>query len=106
MHFDERVVDFGRVKKGEKREHVFHFTNLGDAPLTIELITACDCTTITYDEGKTYAPGESGTIKIVFDSSKKDEAETISIDIILKQTYGEKQYPIIESLEYKFEMEK
>ncbi len=105
MHFDERVVDFGKVKKGEKRTHVFRFTNRGDVPLTIDLITACDCTSIEYEEGKTYAPGESGEIKIVFDSAKKDEAETISVDIILRQTFGEKQYPIIESLEYKFEIE-
>ncbi len=105
MHFERRKVDFGKVKKGEKREHTFHFTNTGEGPLTIDIISACDCTTVEYERGKTWQPGESGDIHVIFDSSSKDEGETITIDIILRQTAGKEQYPIIESLQYTFELE-
>jgi len=69
------------------------------------LIQACDCTTIEHNDAKTYAPGESGTIKITFDSKDKDEDETITIDIYLEQN-DKKGLPILEMLEYSFKLVK
>jgi hypothetical protein len=106
MDFDQREVEFGLVKKGEKRSHTYRFTNRGDTPLIIEIISACDCTTVDYKSGKPYAPGASGEINIVFDSSEKDEAEEIVIDIILENMEPGLDIPIFEQLIYTFDIEK
>ncbi len=77
--FDEPVIDFGKVVKGETRSHDFTFRNTGDAPLLIEIATGCSCTTIDYP---THAilPGEKAKIHIVFDSGKK-KLGPVSVDI-------------------------
>ncbi|MBK7334760.1 MAG: DUF1573 domain-containing protein [Saprospirales bacterium] len=105
MTFPQRSVDFGKVKKGDKREYTYTFTNLGDTPLEVDLISACDCTTVEFDY-RPYKPGESGRIKIIFDSTEKDEAETIDIDILMKNTLPGTDIPIIERVEYKFDIVK
>lgn len=103
MQFTERTKKIGVVKKGEKRTFSYTFTNRGDTDLIIDLISACDCTTTNQDElvGKRFKPGMSGTIEVVFDSSEKDEDETIDIDIYLRNN-DNKGNPIVEMLNYSF----
>lgn len=103
MDFEKRLHDFGQVKKGEVKTTYFEFTNEGDVPLEIELISACDCTTTDYPR-LPVQPGEKGKIKVVFDSSKKDESEVIDVDIYLKNTNPKTGIPIIEMLQYSFEL--
>lgn len=103
MKFDKRFHDFGTVKKGESRTTYFEFTNDGDVDLQIELISACDCTTTDYPR-LPVKPGERGKIKVVFDSTEKEESETIDIDIFLKNTDPKTGIPIMEMLQYKFEL--
>ncbi len=105
MHFDERVHDFGKVKKGEIKSHVFTFTNLGDVPLAIDLATSCDCTTLEYNTSEV-KPGEKGQIKVIFDSSKKDENEIVDVDIFLKNIDPELGAPIFERIQYTYELVK
>ena len=103
MQFTERTKKIGVVKKGEKRTFSYTFTNRGDTDLIIDLISACDCTSTNQDElvGKRFKPGMSGTIEVVFDSSEKDEDETIDIDIYLRNN-DNKGNPIVEMLNYSF----
>ncbi len=62
--------DFGEVFQGEKVAHVFSFANSGDAPLLIDRVkSSCGCTAVLLSS-KEIAPGESGTIKATFDSSR------------------------------------
>lgn len=103
MTFDKKFIDIGTVKKGETRTTFFEFTNTGTAPLEIDLISACDCTTTEYPRGE-ILPGEKGRIDIVFDSTEKEESETIDVDIFLKQIDENTGGPIIEMLQYKFEL--
>ena len=103
MKFDKRFHDFGKVKKGEIKSTTFEFTNEGDVALEIELISACDCTTTDYPR-LPVKPGERGKIKVVFDSTEKEESETIDIDIFLKNTNPKTGIPIMEMLQYKFEL--
>ncbi|MCG8331834.1 MAG: OmpA family protein [Chitinophagales bacterium] len=106
MQFNERLVDFGKVKKGEKRRYTFDFVNTGNADLTIDLISACDCTSFVSDpSGETFKPGEKGKIEFIFDSSEKEESEVIDIDIFLAQN-DKNGNPIIEMVQYKFELVK
>lgn len=104
MQFKQRLVDFGKVKRGEKRSHTFEFTNIGNADLHISLVSSCDCTTIVDDpSGRTYKPGQSGKIGIVFDSTEKEESETVDVDIFTDDT-AENGKPLIEMVQYKFEL--
>ncbi len=106
MTFDKSMIDLGEVKRGEKRSFSYSFTNTGNADLDIDLITACDCTTTNQDDlrRRTFKPGESGILEVTFDSTEKEESETIDIDIILKQFDEEANMPFIEMLQYKFEL--
>lgn len=106
MFFEKRDYDLGKVKKGEKRSFSYHFTNRGDAPLSIANVSACECTTTDYPGGRSIKPGESGEIKVVFDSSEKDYEELIDIEILLDQNLPGSDIPIIEKLYYKFDIEK
>lgn len=108
MIFEQRELDLGMVKKGEKRTFSYPFVNRGDAPMSISIITACECTTTNVDEiaGKTFKPGEGGEVKVVFDSKEKDYSELIDIEILLDQTLPGSEIPIVEKLYYKFDIEK
>lgn len=103
MTFDKTIVDFGKVKKGEKKTATYKFTNTGDEPLVIEIATTCHCTTLEYPQGKSIAPGEGGQFDIVFDSSEKDKSEKVDITIVLINT-DKNGYPMIEELFFKFDL--
>lgn len=102
MQFEERVVDFGEVKLGEVREHVFHYTNLGDVDLEIDLIQVCECTEQEYSP-TVVKPGEKGWIKVILDSTKAEEDQDYSdVDIYLRNIDPEIDAPIFERVTYKF----
>ncbi|MGB3547459.1 MAG: OmpA family protein, partial [Saprospiraceae bacterium] len=103
--FGQRELQLGRVNHGEKRSFSYIFTNKGDSPAQISLITACECTTTTHDNSKVYQPGQSGVIQVSFDSTEKDESETIDIDILLKQRTKSGE-PIMETVQYSYELVK
>ncbi len=84
----------------------FQFTNSGNQPVVIELITSCECTTLDYPQYKVFKPGEKGLIKAVFDSKEKEIGETTDIDVILKQNDPKTNHPIHYILQYKFALTK
>lgn len=64
----EPIKDAGNVAKGEKIAHDFILRNDGDAPLEITQVhPACGCTVVEFD--KTIAPGKTGKIHAVVDTS-------------------------------------
>ena len=81
ISFDQEIIDLGTIKQGDKRELVYDFINTGDAPLLIELATACKCTDITWPSDA-ILPGEKGRIVAVFDSSDMEGTYSKTIDII------------------------
>ncbi|MCB9281022.1 MAG: DUF1573 domain-containing protein [Lewinellaceae bacterium] len=103
MQFEKRVIDLGKVKRGEKREFDFEFTNRGDTPLVIAIVTACECTTTDYSKDAV-APGAKGKIHITFDSTEKEESETIDVDIMLDNETPGTGAPIRELVQYKFDL--
>jgi hypothetical protein len=79
--FKEYEHDFGKVTEGEKVACVFTFENTGNAPLVIKsATTSCGCTVSKYDN-KPVAPGGSGTIEVVFDSSGRNGRQTKTITV-------------------------
>jgi len=102
--WDKKMVDLGKVKKGEKRTLFFELTNTSNQEVQIEIVDACECTKVDYPRGP-IAPGGKGRFDVIFDSTEKDASETIGITVVFKNTDAAGN-PRIESIEYKFELEK
>ena len=66
-------VDLGKLKRGETRSLSFTYKNVGDEALEIEIMTTCHCTTLEWSKAP-LAPGESATIKAIYDSGAKEES--------------------------------
>ncbi|MCK4292081.1 MAG: DUF1573 domain-containing protein [Planctomycetes bacterium] len=66
LSFEQKVCDLGQVGLGTKNTCQFKFTNNGRAPLKITNVkSTCGCA-VAKLEKKEYAPGESGTIKVIY----------------------------------------
>lgn len=81
MKFDKSFIDFGSLKKGDKKTKIFNFVNTGDADLIIELASACECTTLDYPTDP-IKPGEGGQIVATYDSKDKIGEQEVTIDIL------------------------
>ncbi len=103
MTFDTRHIDLGKIKKGDKRSTSFVFTNTGTEDIEIEIVSACECTTLDWPR-LPVKPGKQGEISVVFDSSEKDESETIEIDINLKNKEADTGYKRLEIISYSYEL--
>ncbi len=79
--FDEMEYDFGTINEGKVIEHLFNFTNNGQAPLVISNITAsCGCTSPEWTKTPVN-PGEKGFVKVVFNSAAKSGAQAPTVTI-------------------------
>lgn len=68
----ESNFDFGKIKKGDKVEHVYGITNTGKNPLVIsEVKPGCGCTAPDFTK-EPIMPGKKGKITLHFDSSNFD----------------------------------
>ncbi|CAA7392576.1 hypothetical protein CHRY9393_03297 [Chryseobacterium fistulae] len=65
----ESNFDFGKIKKGDKVEHVYEVTNTGKNPLVIsEVKPGCGCTAPDFTK-EPIMPGKKGKITLHFDST-------------------------------------
>ena len=80
MTFDEVEYDFGTIEQGAPQEHVFKFTNTGNAPLVIvDAKRSCGCTVPEYTK-EPVAPGEGGEMLVKFNGSGKNQvSKTVTI---------------------------
>lgn len=82
IQFDQEVYDLGTVVKDELKHAQIKFTNVGDAPLIIEVASGCDCTTLEWPRSAV-EPGDEGVIEVTYDSSKRDKGlQEVTIDIL------------------------
>lgn len=78
----DAAYNFGNVTEGEKVEFNYRFKNTGTKPLVVTSATAsCGCTVPQKPE-KPVLPGETGFIKIVFDSKGRVGAAHKTITVI------------------------
>ncbi len=103
LQWDNNFIEYGKVKKGDKREHTYKFQNISKEDIDIMICTACDCTTLDWTS-KTIKPGEFGEINTIFNSKEKNEQETITITIILKNTDPVLHYPIVDEVKFHFDL--
>lgn len=65
---DSSEASWGSMIQGDRFEQEIKISNVGDAPLQIvKVLASCGCATATHD--KVIAPGESGKVSVVIDSS-------------------------------------
>ena len=78
--FAESEFDFGTIDQGTKVEHVFKFTNTGDAPLVIvDAKSSCGCTVPVYPKDPV-APGAEAELLVKFNGSGKNQvSKTVTI---------------------------
>ncbi|GAA0552175.1 DUF1573 domain-containing protein [Chitinophaga japonensis] len=70
--FEQTVHNFGQITQGEKVEYAFKFTNTGNRDLLIQdAVSSCGCTVPEWPK-EPVKPGESGYLKVVFDSHGKE----------------------------------
>ncbi|KEY18281.1 DUF1573 domain-containing protein [Kaistella antarctica] len=68
----EAHFEFGKMKKGDQKEHIYEVTNTGENPLIISQVKpGCGCTVPDYTK-EPILPGKKGKITLKFDSSSFD----------------------------------
>lgn len=88
IEFETKEFDFGNIKQGQKVEHVFKFKNAGKNDLhVIDVRPSCGCTAPEWTKTP-LKKGETGEIKIVFDSKGKSGAQTKSISLLTNTESG------------------
>ncbi len=71
MSFDDKAHKYGMIMQGDKVKHDFKFTNKGTKELVVNNVNAsCGCTHPSFPFIP-IAPGETGVIGVVFDSTGK-----------------------------------
>lgn len=103
MSFEEESIALGEVKKGEKREFKFKFTNISDEDIKIDLVSGCDCTTLDWPR-LPIKPGKTGYIDVIFDSSEKEDSEPVDVDIYLRNTDPKTGHPALIVVNYTYEL--
>lgn len=86
MVFEAPIFDFGEVDEGAVIKHEFKFTNTGKVPLVIQNAhSTCGCTIPDWPKDL-IAPGQSGVIKVEFNTKGKVEFQEKPV-IITANTY-------------------
>ena len=97
LKFDEKKHDFGDVIQGDVVEHNFKFTNAGKEPLVISrIVTTCGCTAPTWPKEPIKA-GDSGKIKIVFNSTGKIGRQNKVVTILSNSVNQKEQLFIVDN---------
>ena len=95
MSFDKVEHDFGTINEGETVETVFKFTNTGNAPLMIVSARgSCGCTVPEYPKNTAIAPGETGEMKVSFNSSGKPNLQNKTVTITANTKTGRESLKI------------
>ncbi len=89
MTFENAEHDFGTISEGDIVETVFKFTNTGNAPLTIvNAKGSCGCTVPQYPKDKVINPGDSGEMKVKFNSAGKPNQQQKNVTITANTETG------------------
>lgn len=88
MTFDKTEHDFGVIKQNDIVTYSFKFTNTGNNDLIItDAKGSCGCTVPEYPK-EAIKPGESGKIKVSFDSKRKSGQQLKSVMLTANTAKG------------------
>ena len=89
IDFEKTNHDFGEIKDGDIVETIFTFSNSGNSDLRILNATgSCGCTVPEYPRDVPISPGETGTIKVKFDSSNKPGMQRKTVTLTTNTSKG------------------
>lgn len=80
--FDKDFHDFGKISEGEKVTYSFRFKNTGKGDLIVQTATgSCGCTVPEIPQ-KPLSPGESGFIKVQFNSEGRAGIQEKQVTVV------------------------
>jgi len=89
IQFDKNNHDFGEIQEGDVAETEFMFTNVGKSELIIsDASGSCGCTVPDYPKNIPIKPGESGKIKVKFDSNNRPGMQRKAVTLITNTLKG------------------
>ncbi len=103
LKFEDRELDLGDVKHGDVIKSSFYFTNISEETVNIDLVSSCECTDVDWPR-RPILPGETGEIKITFNSEMKEESEVVDVDVYLLNEDPETGNTMAEYLTYKYNL--
>jgi hypothetical protein len=81
LEVEQPTFDFGEVAQGQMVNHEFSFSNNGNELLLIEKVkSSCGCTAALVS-ANTLAPGETGTVRAQFDTTRFRNVVTKTISL-------------------------
>ena len=88
INIEESNFDFGTINEGDKVEHIFKFTNTGNGSLmVINAQPSCGCTVPEWTKNP-LKKGESGEIKIIFNSAGKSGQQQKTVNLTTNTLAG------------------
>ncbi len=88
LSFDKTEHDFGILSEGDIVETIFKFTNTGKSELIITSAKgSCGCTVPEWPK-QPIMPGESGEIKVKFNSSGKPNLQQKNVTLVTNTASG------------------
>lgn len=86
IQIDNSTHDFGEINEGQVVDWIASFSNTGKSDLVInDIKTSCGCTAAVVS-GKIIKPGESGNVKIEFDSNNRQGKVTKTITLYTNES--------------------
>ena len=99
--FEKETYDFGEITEGGQVSYDFTFTNTGKSPLIISNASAtCGCTVPEYPN-QPIAPGEKGTIHVVFNSTGKSGMQNKVVTLTANTTTGSHELHVVGNVKPK-----
>jgi len=88
MEFQNKEHDFGTIDEGDKVFYTFKFKNAGEADLIItNAVGSCGCTVPEYPK-QAVKPGESGEMKVSFNSAGKSGQQQKTVTVTANTASG------------------
>ena len=88
LKFDKTEHDFGQINEGDVVETTFSFTNSGKSELIITSAKgSCGCTVPEWPK-EPIMPGETGEIKVKFNSDRKPNLQQKQITLVTNTDEG------------------
>jgi hypothetical protein len=82
ISFKEKTYNYGKAAQKSKVTHEFAFTNTGKSDLILRKIkSSCGCTVVKPDT-KVLAPGESSSLKVVFNTGTRKGPQSKVVTVI------------------------
>jgi hypothetical protein len=101
MTFAKESHDFGQINEGDKVVYDFFFTNTGKSALIISSAAAtCGCTVPEYPK-QPLAPGKTGIIHVVFNSTGKSGMQNKTITLTTNSFKGNEELHLVGNVKPK-----